>query len=427
MGYHSSRVHNTANWRENMKRGHLSEYFVGVAIKRLSAVEADVLTSNQHEFNGVESLKRIFGQAAGKQTFSARFVYLSDDNDSPIVADGFLTWYDARERHPTRSEHRLYFPTTTVSQCAAAGDLLVIARKPDGAALVVVAADGSTIANQICWLFGANDLEHLGFSVRSELETERDRIQFASRFILEQIGVVVEVAEENYLDTMLKKFGGGFPTTREFSAWARSTLPDIVARDDADAAIMAWMEREESLFRTLERHLISDRLEEGFKGDVDAFISFSLSVQNRRKSRVGLALENHLEMIFNECEIKFQRTAVTENKSKPDFLFPGSEAYHDPEFDPDRLTILGVKSTCKDRWRQVLAEANKIEDKHLLTLEAAISANQTNEMKAKHLQLVLPRKLHDSYTDEQRDWLLDIRDFVALVKERQNRSEIIMR
>lgn len=405
-----------------MKRGHLSEYFVGVAIKRLSAVEADVLTSNQHEFNGVESLKRIFGQAAGKQTFPARFVYLSDDDDNPVVADGFLTWYDARERHPTRSEHRLYFPTTTVSQCAAAGDLLVIARKPDGSALVVVAEDGSTIANQICWLFGADDLEHPGFSVRSELETEQDRIQFASRFILEQIGVVVEVVEENYLEIMLKKFDGGFPTTREFSAWARSTLPDIVARDDADIAIMAWMEREENLFRTLERHLISDRLEEGFKGDVDAFISFSLSVQNRRKSRVGLALENHLEMIFKECEIKFQRTAVTENRSKPDFLFPGSDAYHNPDFDPSRLTILGVKSTCKDRWRQVLAEANKIDDKHLLTLEAAISTNQTNEMRDKRLRLVLPRKIHESYTDEQQDWLLDIRDFVALVKERQDRE-----
>ncbi|QRR11912.1 restriction endonuclease [Burkholderia sp. MS389] len=402
-----------------MKRGHLSEYFVGVAIKRLSAVEADVLTSNQHEFNGVESLKRIFGQAAGKQTFPARFVYLSDDDDNPVVADGFLTWYDARERHPTRSEHRLYFPTTTVSQCAAAGDLLVIARKPDGSALVVVAEDGSTIANQICWLFGADDLEHPGFSVRSELETEQDRIQFASRFILEQIGIVVEVTEESYLEIMLKKFDGGFPTTREFSAWARSTLPDIVACDDADVAIMAWMEREENLFRTLERHLISDRLAEGFKGDVDAFISFSLSVQNRRKSRVGLALENHLEMVFRECGIKCQRTAVTENKSKPDFLFPSSEAYHDPEFDRGHLTVLGVKSTCKDRWRQVLAEANRIEEKHLLTLEAAISTNQTNEMKANRLQLVLPRRLHESYSDEQRGWLLDIKDFIALVKERQ--------
>lgn len=31
-----------------MKKGYLSQYFDGVAVKILSAVEADVLTSNQH-------------------------------------------------------------------------------------------------------------------------------------------------------------------------------------------------------------------------------------------------------------------------------------------------------------------------------------------------------------------------------------------
>ncbi|MEZ7688666.1 hypothetical protein [Neisseria sp. 20925_1_37] len=30
-----------------MKRGYLSDYFEGVAVKRLSAVEADVIRSNQ--------------------------------------------------------------------------------------------------------------------------------------------------------------------------------------------------------------------------------------------------------------------------------------------------------------------------------------------------------------------------------------------
>jgi len=39
-----------------MKQGYLSQYFDGVALKRLSAVEANVSRSNQHEFNGVESL-----------------------------------------------------------------------------------------------------------------------------------------------------------------------------------------------------------------------------------------------------------------------------------------------------------------------------------------------------------------------------------
>ncbi len=56
---------------------------------------------------------------------------------------------------------------------------------------------------------------------------------------------------------------------------------------------------EEILFRTFERHIIGDRLQKGFADDVDGFLSYSLSVQNRRKSRAGFSLENHLEVIFN--------------------------------------------------------------------------------------------------------------------------------
>ncbi len=241
-----------------------------------------------------------------------------------------------------------------------------------------------------------------------------------SRFILDSIGVVVETTEETYLDEMLTKFNGGFPTTRLFSSYARSTLKDIEPQDGPDDVLMAWMEREEILFRTLERHMLADRLVKGFDGDVDSFISLSLSVQNRRKSRVGLALYNHLEELFTGCGVRYSRTAVTENRSKPDFIFPGQAEYHDPLFNPLNLTMLGVKSTCKDRWRQVLAEADRIEKKHLLTLEAAISNNQTDEMKAKNLQLVLPRRLHSTYSDTQQAWLMDLASFTALIAERQS-------
>lgn len=402
-----------------MKQGHLSEYFSGVAIKYLSAVEADVLISHQHEFNGVEALKRVFGSAQGKQSYPAKFVYLSDRDDEPVLADGFLTWYDARERHPTRSEHRLYFPTTAVSEMASAGDLLVIGRRPDGSVLVVVAEGDSTVANQVRWLFGAKDLGQAEYLIRENPETEQDRIAFASRVVLEAIGVVIEPSSDMLLEGMLQRFKGAFPSTREFSAYARSTLHEVRATDNGDAILMAWMEREEALFRTLERHLISDRLTAGFDGDVDAFISFSLSVQNRRKSRVGFALENHLEYLFAQRGLKFSRTGVTENKSKPDFLFPGIQQYHDMTFDSAMLTVLGVKTTCKDRWRQVLAEADRVERKHLLTLEASISANQTDEMKAKNLQLVLPAELHQTYQPEQQTWLNSVEEFLAHVGSHQ--------
>lgn len=406
-----------------MKQGYLSEYFTGVASKRLSAVEADVRSSHQHEFNGVAALKRIFGQATGPQRHSSRFVYLRDYQDEPVVADSELTWYDARERHPTRSEHRLYFPPNAVMDRAGAGDQLIIGCRPDGSVLVVVAEEGSTVAAQLRWLFGVADLADQGFSVRDGLDSEHDRLALASRIVLENIGVELATPPDIHLEDLLRRFAAGFPTTREFSAYARSTLSDVSAGDDRDAALMAWMEREELLFRALERHLITDHLAQGF-ADVDTFIAFSLSVQNRRKSRVGRALENHLESLLSAERIRYSRNPVTENNSKPDFLFPGIGQYRDANFPASRLTMLGVKSTCKDRWPLVLAEAGRVACKHLLTLEPAITANQTDKMKTNQLQLVLPRALHATYNATQQQWLMDVDGFVELVRERQEHAPV---
>ena len=45
-----------------MKRHNLAKYFTGIAVKRLSEVETNPSTSNQHEFNGVRELHRILGK-----------------------------------------------------------------------------------------------------------------------------------------------------------------------------------------------------------------------------------------------------------------------------------------------------------------------------------------------------------------------------
>ncbi len=407
-----------------MKKGYLSQYFDGIAIKHLSAVEADTLTSNQHEFNGVEGLRTILGEPEGKVRYKTRFLYLTDSDDEPITEDGFLTWYDARqkarlERQVMRWEYRLYFPTNTVSQYANASDLLVIAKQQDGTLLAIVAENETTIASQITWLFGLSNLSHPGFSIREELETEQDQIEFISRFILENIGITVDATEETWLDDMLERFNGTFPTTKIFSAYARSTLPEITPQTEQDDVLMAWLEREEILFRTLEKYLIGERLTEGFDNDVNSFISFSLSVQNRRKSRAGLSVENHLEIIFQECGIRYTRTPTTEHKAKPDFIFPGIKEYQDDNFNSSLLTMLGVKSSCKERWRQVLSEADRIENKHLLTLEASISLNQTDEMQNKNLQLVVPMKVHKTYQQQQQSWLMSLADFTEIVRKNQ--------
>src|SRR3546814_14167476 len=96
---------------------------------------------------------------------------------------------------------------------------------------------------------------------------------------------------------------------------------------------------------------------------VDGFLGFSLSVQNRRKARAGQALENHLEAVFTALGVQYARGAETEKKNKPDFLFPGPQAYHDDLFPRERLTLLVAKYTLKDRLRQVFSEADKNNEK----------------------------------------------------------------
>lgn len=400
-----------------MKQGHLSKYFEGVAAKRLSAVEILPKRSNQHEFNGDASLKRLLGKPFTKAP--TRFLYLGDDEDKFITADSWLTWYDSRKNHPTRTEHRLYYPSTPVSEAAREGDLLVIGKRSDGRLLALIAAAGTTAENQIKWLFGL-DLDNAGrFSVVEIKDSKDAPLNIAAKFVLEELEIEVEPASE-FLALLLKRFPTGFPTTQVFSAFARDTLKDVSPLDDPDRALVAWMEREEVLFRTLERHLVADRIQRGFGSDVDSFISYSLSIQNRRKARAGFALENHIERILKDYKLRYTRGAHTENKSRPDFLFPGEHEYGDPSFAINKLKMLGVKSSCKERWRQVLAEAKKIKSKHLLTLEPGISTSQTNEMRQKSLRLVLPQSVHASYAPNQKDWLLNVGEFIALVRRDQS-------
>jgi hypothetical protein len=398
-----------------MRQGHLSEYFEGVALKQLSAVEATPEISHQHEFNGVAALRAILGDDNKK--LDARFLYLSDEPEK-VVADANVTWYDARKAHPTRSEYRLYFPTTAVSELAAAGDLLVIAKRQQGTLLVLVAQGGSTIESQVRWLFGGQDVANQ-FSLAALDGTEDPEVGFAARMVLEEIGVEPHETDDALRDALIRTFPHGFPTTAAFSNYARGSVPVVDCHADPDLALIEWMEREEKLFRLLERHLVQHRLHEGFGSDVDAFVEFSLSVQNRRKARAGRALENHMCAVFDAYGIRYSRGAITENKNKPDFLFPGIVEYRDVNFPSNRLSMLGAKSTCKDRWRQVLAEAKRLEEKHLLTLEPGISENQTAEMQASAVRLVVPTPLHPTYKAAQKAWLLTLRDFISLVRTRQ--------
>jgi hypothetical protein len=405
-----------------MKKGFLSQYFEGVAIKRLSAVEVDSQRSNQHEFNGSRPLINLLG-IERLNDYPVTFVWLGGENEG-ISEQGYVTWYDAREKHITRTEWRLYFKSNPVMDWAQIGDLLIIAKRPDENLYMIVVQADTTLENQLLWLFGVNDIGY-NFNFHPIEYGHDPKIDFATRYILEEMGIEIDETDSALLDEILEPyFNKGFPTTKVFSALARNHTKETCALENPDLTLIKWMEQEEKLFKRLERYIVNIKLEEGFSQigttDVEGFIQFSLSVHNRRKARVGYALENHLEELFKQNNIKNSRGKVSEYKSKPDFIFPSIEYYRDPKFPISNLTMLGVKSTCKDRWRQVLSEAARINVKHLLTLEPGISENQTNEMQQSNLKLILPESLHPTYNSSQRSTLMNLATFIHLVKERQN-------
>ncbi len=406
-----------------IRKGMLSDYFEGVAVKKLSAVETSPATSNQHELNGTAALRKIFGEDDRKH-LPARFIWLGADQEG-MASESSISWYDARRKHPARTEYRLYYPTNEVTGMMAADDIFFLAMKRDGAAVVVITPSNSTILNQLLWLFGLEkqpDLEFVTQSVGGNTDAELD---FAARYILNELGIELEETATDELDALIEPFGTSFPTTRIFSSLAQGSLPEISpASDNADKVLMAWLDREEMLFRRLERRIVSEQLAAGFmqqgEADVDGFIRFSLSVQNRRKSRAGQSLEHHLEKIFLERGILHSRGAETENRHKPDFLFPSIEAYNDTKFPASELCMLGAKSTLKDRWRQVLTEANRIPNKHLLTLEPAISEQQTSQMQQASLQLVVPDRIHTTFNHAQQGWLLNVEQFLDMVTKQRH-------
>ncbi len=237
-----------------------------------------------------------------------------------------------------------------------------------------------------------------------------------------------QTSEENILTCFLKyikTLDVDFPPTLDLAANARNCYINSHAitpsqiKSNPDKNILKWIEAEYDLFKTLENDRYSDLIKLPFSS-VEDLVKSANTILNRRKSRAGKSLEHHLEEIFKIAELIFQTQVTTENNKKPDFLFPSIEAYNNPNFDDKKLILLAAKTTCKDRWRQILNEADRIETKHLFTLQQGISKNQLEEMKRYNVQLVVPKPYVSSFPPEYRSDLLILDKFVKKVQATQN-------
>ncbi len=209
-----------------------------------------------------------------------------------------------------------------------------------------------------------------------------------------------------------------FPSGRNIFQHIARLIPRDGWRRSIDELLLERRKLEFQIFEVIEQHDVLPRIVDGFKS-VEEFIKYAHTVSNRRKTRTGTSLELNLESIFLDERIAFETQVVTENRKKPDFVFPSGKAYHDAEYPSVKLHMLASKTCCKDRWRQVLNEADRITTKHLFTLQQGVSANQLQEMKDNHVDLVVPAPLLTSFPPKWRSSLLSLEGFVNHIRTEQ--------
>lgn len=264
------------------------------------------------------------------------------------------------------------------------------------------------------------------------LDTEEEIEEFLNVFgisptetnsLINTENIRAETKEQIAIREFIKNLEVDFPTSEEMSATARSIQNRAYnhieyIQTNPDKKIIDWTNMEYSLFRALEYERYGDIIARGFS-NVDEFVKVANMVLNRRKSRAGKSLEHHLAAIFDGNRIRYSAQAVTEGNKKPDFIFPSGEAYHNQNFDVKKLVTLAAKTTCKDRWRQVLNEANRMKEspKYLCTLQQGISKAQMDEMQDENVILVVPKPYISSYPRDRQDRIWTLARFVKYIQE----------
>lgn len=413
---------------ENMKWGDLKAVFEGVAWKELTPHEVDPTVSHGHEFQGTARLKELLGES--ERDLPATYMLLNEETDDIESIRAVANWYDSRAGQPHRSpEWRLYYSASAdaIVSRMTAGDFLVIGLTKTDELAILFARKNSGREAQLRLLFDLPGRERAGLTVKRFVKEQA--LGFLGALILEELGLGRVEAPTDGDGAVIQRlaadlssnYESSLPSGREVSDLVRKNLPGVDAVNEPDDALLRWIEAETAVFRAWEDGRIANRIIEGFVltdggADIEGYRQFSMSLRQSRVSRAGGALEAHFETILRAHRIRFDSQPRIDGGERPDFLFPGKAEYDDPSYPADRLRMLGAKFTAKDRWRQILSEAIRITRKHLLTLEATISAPQLSLMRSQNLQPVIPLPIHRLYPESSQAGLFSIADFLKEVR-----------
>lgn len=186
------------------------------------------------------------------------------------------------------------------------------------------------------------------------LNTDEDIEGFLSAFgisptatgnLIDTANLSSEMRVEIKISNVVAQIGTEFPQAERMSELARIIHEEIFNHsrnivNNPDQKLLQWIEMEYELFRNIEEAKYGNKIRNGFD-NIQEFIEFANSVLNRRKSRAGKSLEYHLRAIFDANKLPYEWQPLTEGNKHPDF-------------------ILAAKTTCKDRRRQVINEADRV-------------------------------------------------------------------
>ncbi len=379
-----------------------------LAAKVLAEVEANPDTSHQHEFNA-GLLRKALELPPERLSGELEIIYAArDPSTDPMTEACRFTLYNAREGRPRTPEYRLYFDSDEFQGLARAGDVLILTRAEQTSRLraLVVPADtdlGQSLAHalaarheeigqrfrRISALIAGTDAKRL-LEATAEPSAPGDRD-------------LESLLDASFIATALS--AGKLPPTRDMAVEATATVRRFSSRLlDPDSELHARLQAETLLFRRIEDGLGRRVIEQlGSRATTIEFGELAELVMSRlqaRRSRRGHSLQHHFASLLEGLGIPFTAQCRTEHGETPDFVIPGCPQYHDPGFPGDCLRMVACKSTVKERWAQILKEADRISPKFVLTLDPGLTDDLILRMFEKRLEAFLPSAiLEKSYAE----------------------------
>ncbi|MCQ3949066.1 MAG: hypothetical protein DPW14_04480 [Planctomycetes bacterium] len=158
----------------------------------------------------------------------------------------------------------------------------------------------------------------------------------------------------------------------------------------------------EGLARRVSREDVRKAIKRAFP-ELNAFF---LSLTQSRRSRAG----DSFQVVMNELlrRLGYPFTPKPQLDGNPDLVLPSKAHY---ERSPMDCVVLTLKTTLRERWRQVVTEGAKGTHFYLATIDEKLSAKELGEMSAKKVFVVVPQSAKEGRYSAH-DNVLSFEDFI---------------